>query len=349
MRFSSERSARNTFVAEQIDRAGELREQPEQLLALQQSTDAVELLLSLDLLIATQNHGALHLRSCVEAPELNESRWYLGRTQLTKSDKEGWRHYFVRVLETSAQASASDAYVWSDLRLTAASLSPVEAGFAAFARGLQFWHSRHRFCSVCGSPSIVSHAGHRRVCVDPQCAAEHFPRTDPAIIVAVEFDGAILLGRQASWPPNRYSTLAGFVEPGESLEDAVRREVFEEAGVRVLSADYHSSQPWPFPASLMLGFSATAASMDLQIGPELEDARWFSLEEFESALFAGALKVPPSVSVSYRLIEAWYEKTSGRDFTVLLANVKAKIHLDSENPQHRHSRAGGNPGSSNDR
>jgi NAD+ diphosphatase len=118
--------------------------------------------------------------------------------------------------------------------------------------------------------------------------------------------------------------LAGFVEPGESLEDAVRREVFEESGVRVASADYHSSQPWPFPASLMLGFSATAASRDLCIGPELEDARWFSLAEFEAALLQGSLKVPPSVSVSYRLIEAWYEKTSKRDFSAFLATVKAQ-------------------------
>jgi len=325
MRFSSERSARNTFVAEQIDRAGELRVQPEQLLALQLDVDAVELLLSVDLNIATQNHSALYLLNCTSAPEPGESRWYLGRVPIDQSGELRWRHYFARIVETVDRALDLPAdYVWSDLRLAGASLAPIEAGFAAFARGLQFWHSRHRFCAVCGSASVVSHAGHRRVCVNPSCRAEHFPRTDAAIIVAVEFEGAILLGRQASWPPNRYSTLAGFVEPGESLEDAVRREVFEESGVRVANADYHSSQPWPFPASLMLGFSATAASSDLQIGPELEDARWFSLGEFEAALVQGSLKVPSSVSVSFRLIENWYEKTSGRDFSAFLAAVKAK-------------------------
>lgn len=329
MRFSSERSARNTFVAEQIDRAGDLREKPDQLLALQQDVDAVELLLSIDLNIATQNHSSLYLLSCTVAPELSESRWYLGRAPIDQLNAQSaaprWRHYFARIVEPVDQAlHAPIDYVWSDLRLAGALLAPIEAGFAAFARGLQFWHAKHRFCAVCGSPSMVSHAGHRRVCVEPSCGAEHFPRTDPAIIVAVEFESAILLGRQASWPPNRYSTLAGFVEPGESLEDAVRREVFEESGVRVAFADYHSSQPWPFPASLMLGFSATAASKDLSIGPELEDARWFSLAEFESALMLGTLKVPPSVSVSYRLIEAWYEKTSERDFSTFLAAVKAQ-------------------------
>jgi NAD+ diphosphatase len=162
MRFSSERSARNTFVAEQIDRAGELREQPEQLLALQLDVDAVELLLSVDLNVATQNHSALYLVSCINAPEWSESRWYLGRAPIAQTGEPRWRHYFARIVEPVDQTlHAPIEYVWSDLRLAGATLAPIEAGFAAFARGLQFWHSKHRFCSVCGSPSVIAHAGHK--------------------------------------------------------------------------------------------------------------------------------------------------------------------------------------------
>ena len=128
-----------------------------------------------------------------------------------------------------------------------------------------------------------------------------------------------MLGRQAGWPPGRYSTLAGFVEPGESLEDALVREVYEEAGVRVIASDYFSSQPCPFPASLMLGFTAVAADAQINVGPELEHARYFSVAEFEAALLDGNLRTPPQVSVSFRLIENWYQLRSGRHLTEFLA------------------------------
>src|SRR6202007_1888277 len=117
---------------------------------------------------------------------------------------------------------------------------------------------RHRFCGVCGSPTEVREAGHLRRCTNPDCATEHYPRTDPAVIMRIEHEGRVLLGRQKQWPPGMHSVLAGFVEPGESLEDAVRREVREEVGIATTDVRYHSSQPWPFPGSIMLGFSARA-------------------------------------------------------------------------------------------
>ncbi|TCV96299.1 NAD+ diphosphatase [Luteibacter rhizovicinus] len=181
-----------------------------------------------------------------------------------------------------------------------------EAGLFAFAKGITHWQRQTRFCSFCGSPVLLVASGHRAQCTNEDCAHLHFPRTDAAIIVIVEHDGACLLGRQRGWPKGRYSTLAGFIEPGESLEDAVRREVREESGVEVAYATYHSSQPWPLPASLMVGFTATARTRDIHLRDnELEDARWFTVKQIVDGMTDGSLAVPPPLSVSYRLIEHW--------------------------------------------
>jgi NAD+ diphosphatase len=175
---------------------------------------------------------------------------------------------------------------------------------------------------VCGAETRPESAGHVMHCTNPDCATDHFPRLDPAIIVLVTDGERALLGRQASWPPGRYSTIAGFVEPGESLEDAVAREVREETGVTVLEADYHSSQPWPFPASLMIGFTARASADSVpHADEELEDARWFSREDIAS----GTPALPPSQSVSYRLIEDWYDSGS----TVPLRDTPGTTPWDS--------------------
>jgi NAD+ diphosphatase len=187
-------------------------------------------------------------------------------------------------------------------------LPDAEAGLLSYARAMMYWRQRHRFCGVCGSKMTASRGGHVLVCTNADCRHESFPRIDPAIIVLISDGERALLGRQAAWPAGRYSTIAGFVEPGESLEDAVAREVFEETGVRVDTMEYHSSQPWPFPSSLMLGFTAHAATTDIHLrDQELEDARWFTRADFST----GRLKIPPGLSISFRLIEHWFDAGGG--------------------------------------
>jgi NAD+ diphosphatase len=193
------------------------------------------------------------------------------------------------------------------VREIAPQLAQDEGGLIAYAASLLNWHRRHGFCSVCGAASEVREAGLLRVC--PACGAEHHPRTDPVVIMLV-IDRAgdrVLLGRQPSWPPGRYSALAGFVEPGESLEDAVAREVLEESGVEVTGARYVSSQPWPFPSSLMLGFEASyVGGAVAAVDGELDDARWFTRAELtDAAAERGSLRLPPPLAIARRLIDRW--------------------------------------------
>lgn len=185
-------------------------------------------------------------------------------------------------------------------------LDAVEVAVATAAVALGAWHAAHPHCSACGAPTAPDAAGWTRRC--PACGRSHFPRTDPAVIMAVQDgEGRLLLGRQRAWLPQRYSTLAGFVEPGESLETAVRREVAEECGVLVTDVAYQGSQPWPFPCSLMLGFSATAATTEIQVdGVELEHAGWWTREGLREDVEAGRLSLPPGLSIARRLIEQWY-------------------------------------------
>ncbi len=191
------------------------------------------------------------------------------------------------------------------LRDAAASLPQAEGGLAAYAAAMLGWHRLHRFCANCGNPSEIREAGHVRHC--PACGTDHHPRTDPVVIMLVERGDELLLGRQATWPQGRYSALAGFVEPGESLEEAVAREVLEESGVTVGPPRYVSSQPWPFPASLMLGFTAPwVAGEPVVADQELEDARWFSRAELEAAAAGdGTLGLPPRLAIARRLVDGW--------------------------------------------
>ena len=197
---------------------------------------------------------------------------------------------------------------FEDLRALVSQLPADEAGLLGYARALVSWRRRNRFCGHCGAPTSSSRAGHVLVCTNPACRHEHFPRIDPAIIVLVSDGGRALLGRQAAWPVGRFSTIAGFVEPGESLEDAVAREVLEETGVLVDGIDYQSSQPWPFPASLMLGFTARAVSREVRLNDrELEEARWFTRAD----LAGGQVLFPTNQSISFRLIEQWFDAGGG--------------------------------------
>lgn len=209
-----------------------------------------------------------------------------------------------------------DALEPQSLRFIGPTIAPEDASLAVEAVGLSRWHQTHRFCPRCGTETNVIKAGHARMC--PHCGAEHFPRTDPAVIMLIS-DGSdrAVLGRQAAWPPNRFSTLAGFVEPGESLIDAVRREVMEEAGILVGEVAYAGSQPWPFPSSLMLGFHGVAETFDITVdGDELEEAKWFSRDEITELTASGELLLPPSVSISRWLINQWHGgEISGNWFT----------------------------------
>lgn len=202
--------------------------------------------------------------------------------------------------------------LWHNLRSVGLMSPAVDAGLCATAQGLFGWHKRHAFCGLCGHPTESLEGGHLRQCSNDACAAPHFPRTDPAVIMLVRrADDRILMGRQAAWPAGMLSTLAGFVEPGESLEQAVAREVMEETGIKVGAVTYKGSQPWPFPSSLMLGFFAEAESADIQVdNDELEMARWVSREEI--ATFRDSIAVegdgpalPSPISISRFLINSW--------------------------------------------
>ena len=195
---------------------------------------------------------------------------------------------------------------WAGLRDVGTLLDDTGAGLFTAALALANWHSVHPRCARCGTPTVVVQAGWVRSC--PACGAEHYPRTDPAVIMAiVDDEDRLLLGRQATWPAKRYSTLAGFVEPGESLEAAVRREVAEEAGVVVGAVEYRGNQPWPFPSSLMIGFRGHAVATAVEVdGVEIAHARWWTREEFEADVASGELLLPSRVSIARRLIEDWY-------------------------------------------
>lgn len=193
-----------------------------------------------------------------------------------------------------------------DLRSAAANWPVREATAFAQARAVLHWRARHRYCGACGGALAYGRAGWLGRCT--RCGSEHYPRTDPAVIVAVSDGGRLLLGRQPGWPPRRYSTLAGFVEPGETLEQTVVREVFEESAVRIRRCRYLASQPWPFPSSLMLGFVAEAHPDVPRANPdELEDVRWFSRDEIGAALRGetAGLLLSPRLSISRWLIETW--------------------------------------------
>ena len=201
------------------------------------------------------------------------------------------------------------AAAFMDLREVGPLIDARDGALLALARGIMYWHRHTQFCGICGSPTESREAGFTRACIGADCGHEHYPRTDPAVIMLVTRPGAgggyCLLGRQSKWPEKRYSTLAGFVEPGETLEAAVAREVYEETGVTVADVHYQASQPWPFPSSLMLGFRARATTDAIRVNDsELEDARWFSRAEVARFDPPGFV-LPRSGSISRWLIASW--------------------------------------------
>ena len=222
--------------------------------------------------------------------------------------KDG-ENFFLRHLNDETSKSE-----FKSLRAIGSFLSPRDIGLAVHAQGLANWHSKHPRCSLCGGPTVVVLAGAVRRC--PTDQSEHYPRTDSAIIVLIKNDkDQILLGRQKVWPKHRFSTFAGFVEPGESFEHCVIREVREEAGVELTKINYLGSQPWPFPASLMIAFEAITNTPELARpdGDEIEEIRWFSREEMKSAILDKSLILPFEISVARQMINAWYGDGADKD------------------------------------
>ncbi|RZU32952.1 NAD(+) diphosphatase [Blastococcus saxobsidens] len=237
-----------------------------------------------------------------ERPELPTGAVYLG-------EADGVPYAAVRG-ERALTVNGRAVDLWAGLRDVGAELGDLDAGLLAEAVGILEWHDRHRFSPLTGEPTTVERAGWTQR--DPSTGTEFFPRVDPAVIMLVH-DGAdrVVLGRQAVWPPGRFSILAGFVEPGESAEMAVAREVEEEVGLRVTDVRYVASQPWPFPQSLMLGFVARVdGAREIRVDPtEIAEARWFTRDELRTP--DGRLVIPPSISIARHILDLWVNDELG--------------------------------------
>ena len=313
----------NTFagLSRILNRAAEWRDDADWIGAQASSASARYLLLdAADEAFMYRDREALRWLDNHERAQLRSesSTSFLGLVDTTP--------YFMLALGETAQTGVIEDTLDArrmSLRSAGLQLSAAEAGLFAYAKGLSHWQREVRHCSRCGAAMELIAAGHRARCMDPLCRHLHFPRTDAAVIMLVEYEGACLLGRQAGWPPGRYSTLAGFVEPGKSLEDAVRREVAEESGVVVDEVHYHSSQPWPMPASLMVGFIASASSAEITLRDgELEEARWFTPQHIVDGLADGSFLPSMALSVSYQLLAYWLRQRAGLDLDTLVAGSR---------------------------
>lgn len=286
------------FAGSRIDRADHIRTDPERLAGLMNWRARLLLLDGLDPVIGSD--GDLAWGTLADAP---------ADAELVFLGLDGERPCFAQV-PAAGSLSPPNPRLWQAM----ATLGADDLATYGGARSLVDWHARHRFCARCGSATALAKGGWQRTCNG--CGAEHFPRVDPVTIMLVEHDGNLLLGRQPRFPAGNYSALAGFVEPGETIEEAVAREVLEEAAVRVRDISYVMSQPWPFPSSLMIGCHAHADSPELVVDKtELEDARWFTRSEVVDAVEAArsggrgeAFGAPPRTAVAHHLLRWWIQR-----------------------------------------
>jgi NAD+ diphosphatase len=295
-------TGQNVFAGAFVDRWGHRREDPDWLRKAIDRDDSC--------FIAVWGDKCLASRDPFRAILLDRKNVgdHLGEQEIIFLGKFRDKPAFAFGIDGASAAPFQDMGKFHDLRYLGSVLPPDEANLVAHARALVLWHRSQKFCGRCGSPCRAESGGNSRICIDPQCNTVLFPRVDPAIIVLVSKRDCCLLGRQPSWPEGRYSTIAGFVEPGESLEDSVRREVKEETNILVDNIGYHSSQPWPFPSSLMLGFTAEAMTEEILLNDgELEDAQWFSRKQLRS----GYPKLPYRLSIARRLVDGWLLSDTG--------------------------------------
>ena len=286
----------NIFAGAFVDRSGHRREDPEWLQAAIGSDESLFVPVWGDKCLASGEPLRASLLGRKEVGDfLNEEESiFLGMYR--------GRPVFAVEIDCPGESPFAESGQFHDLRYLGSSLPADEANLVAQAQALVLWHRAQKYCGRCGALSRAESGGNSRLCVSENCGFRIFPRVDPAIIVLVTDRHRCLLGRQPGWPEGRFSTIAGFVEPGESLEDAVQREVLEETNIEVHDIRYHSSQPWPFPSSLMLGFTASALTDTIKLNDgELEDARWFTRKELES----GFPKLPYRLSIARRLVDDW--------------------------------------------
>lgn len=225
-------------------------------------------------------------------------------------------------INTDIEKEFSSWGIFASLRRYAALLNKDEASLIAYSNAMSNWQKHHQFCGNCGSKTIIALGGHRLDCSNIECNHQIFPRTDPAIITLIYKDDKCLLVRQPQWQPGQYALVAGFVEPGESFESTVSREIFEETGIEVTNIEYFSSQPWPFPGSIMLGFFAKAITEKITLhDDELENAKWMTREEIIEGIKNKTLKHPTNFSIAYRLLETWFNKNSTETFSDIISKL----------------------------
>lgn len=302
----------NTFAGNPLDRAGDLRNTPEWLAEQEENSDALSMVFwEGQPLLEDHADGPrlsfLSLTHAYDLAPLPDQRLFLGL----------WKNAPVFAVELEgpvdpAAGPVKGLGVFTGMREAAAVLSGADAAMAGGAKSLFDWRRRHGFCANCGNETKTTAGGWRRVC--PLCKAEHFPRVDPVTIMLPVYQGRCLLGRQAAWPAGRMSALAGFLEPGETIEEACAREIKEEAGLTVTAVRYHSSQPWPFPSQLMIGLIAEVSDDDAAPDQsELEEVRWFTRDEAEAVLAGShAVKAPPTFAIAHTLIRAWVDGFGSR-------------------------------------
>lgn len=317
------RAEQVTFGGSGLDRAGELRGDAKAIAALRQDPDARAILFWSGKPLIYPERPAGLVRLAMDHPvleDLQNEAILLGREDGAPRfacDLSGWEpeddtSQVGAFLDTSEQRHPllGNELAFAELRRVMTWLTPRDAELAATGKAIFGWHETHRYCARCGAQSILANAGWQRDC--PACKSSHFPRTDPVVIMLITHGNSVLMGRSPGWPEGMYSLLAGFVEPGETLEAAVRREVFEEAGVRVGAVGYLSSQPWPFPASLMFGCQGEALSREITIDPtEIEDAMWVSREDMMQVFSGEHPKILPARkgAIAHFLLENWLADT----------------------------------------